>query len=67
MKVERLMMKDEGKRLKDEGRMLKDEGLRLKGVLRTDRRTDICDCRVAFATEKVHFMGGHPVGPSHIF
>ena len=32
-------MKVEG-RLKDEGRMLKDEGLRLKGFLRTDKRTD---------------------------
>ena len=39
-------------RLKDEGRMLEDEGLRLKGVLRTDGQTDICDCRVAFVTEK---------------
>ena len=45
--------------MKDEGRMLKDEGLRLKGVLRTDEQTDeqtdICDCRVAFATEKLMF------------
>ena len=32
--------------------MLKYEGLKLKGVLRTDRQTDICNCRVAFATEK---------------
>ena len=32
--------------------MLNDEELRLKGVLRMDGWTDICDCRVAFATEK---------------
>ena len=32
---------------------MKDEELRLKGVLMTDERTDICDCRVAFATENI--------------
>ena len=50
--------------------MMKDDDFKLLRGFdygRTDRRTDICDCRVAFATEKVHFMGGHPVGPSHIF
>ena len=44
-------MKDEWWKMNVERWMLKDEGLRLKGVLRTDERTDICDCRVAFATE----------------
>ena len=28
----------------------------MKGVLRTDRQTDICDCRVAFATENYQFQ-----------
>ena len=47
----------------DEGWMKNDEGWRLKDydfkLLRgladwqTDRQTDICDCRFAFATEKV--------------
>ena len=40
MKDEWWKLKDEEWRLKDEGWMLKDEGLRLKGVLRTDERTD---------------------------
>ena len=50
MKDEGWKMKDEGWNMKDECWMLKDEGLRLKGVL-TNEWTDICDCRVAFATE----------------
>ena len=41
---------------------MKDEDFKLLGgfALRlTDKRTDICDCRVAFATEKVtHFLFG---------
>ena len=44
------MMKD------DEGWMKDDEGWWFQAVegfcRRTDGRTDICDCRVAFATEK---------------
>ena len=58
--------RDEWRVMKDEWRMMKDEGwmmqyddfklLRGFDLWRTDRRTnertDICDCRVAFATEK---------------
>ena len=38
----------------DEGRMMKDDDFKLFrgfGDGRTNGRTDICDCRVAFATE----------------
>ena len=49
-------------KLIDEGRMLKDEWLRLKGVLRTDKWKDICDCRVAFATGK-HYVQRNKVSP----
>ena len=35
---------------------MKDDDFKLLGVLLHDRQTDICDCRVAFATEKVHFV-----------
>ena len=42
--------------MKDEGWMKKDEGWWFQAVegfwWLTNRRTDICDCRVAFATEK---------------
>ena len=62
--------KDEWRMTKDDWRMMKDERWRmddddfklLKGFAlrltdrRTDRRTDICDCRVAFATEKLAFQ-----------
>ena len=54
--------KDEWRMMENEWRMMKDEGWRMKDddfkLLRgfdngqTNRRTDICDCRVAFATEK---------------
>ena len=37
--------------MEDEGWNMKHEGWRLKGVLRMDEQMDICDCRVAFATE----------------
>ena len=52
LKVAKWRITDEGWRLKDERWKMKDEG---RGVLITDRQTnrltDICDCRVAFATE----------------
>ena len=40
----------------DEGWMIKDDDFKLlRGFAnkRTDGQTDICDCRVAFATEKI--------------
>ena len=49
------MMKDEWKMIKDEGWMMKDDDFKLlRGFADwwTDGWTDICDCRVAFATEK---------------
>ena len=43
------------KNVKDELWMMKDEGWWFQAVEgfwgQTDKRTDICDCRVAFATE----------------
>ena len=40
----------------DEGWKMNDEGWWFQAVegfcFKTDERTDICDCRVAFATEK---------------
>ena len=51
------------RKMKDESRMMKkDEGwwfLAVDGFwFMTDEQTDICECRVAFATEKsVHFLG----------
>ena len=76
------MKSDEGWMKSDEGWMKNDERWRmqyddfklLKGfdLWQTDERTDICDCRVAFATEKCeisHFffssetfpkISGHP-------
>ena len=47
-------MKGEGWMLKDEGLMMKDDGFRLLMGLadrQTNKWTDICECRVAFATE----------------
>ena len=41
--------------MKDEGLMMKDDDFKLLrgfGDGRMNERTDICDCRVAFATEK---------------
>ena len=51
----RLKVEDEGWRLKDEGGgmvMLKNWFWKAGGVLVTNGLMDICDCRVAFATEK---------------
>ena len=53
------MMKDEWRMMKDERWMMKDDDFKLlKGfaLWRTDRRTDICNCRVAFATENIKTM-----------
>ena len=50
------MMKDEWRMIKDEGWMMQyDDFKLLRGfdLWQTDERTDICDCRVAFATENV--------------
>ena len=45
------MMKDELRMMKDERWMMKDDDFKLlKGF--AFGRTDICNCRVAFATEK---------------
>ena len=41
----------------DEGCMMKDDDFKLlRGFadLQTDKRTDICDCKVAFATENIN-------------
>ena len=49
------MMKDEWRMMKDEWRMMKDDDFKLLmgfGYRWTDRLMDICECRVAFATEK---------------
>ena len=46
MKVEERMMKNEGGKMKDEGW----EGFDNR---QTDKQTDICDCRVTFATENL--------------
>ena len=46
-------MKVEGCMMKDEGLKMKDEGFGGFDNRQTDRLTDICDCRVAFATEKM--------------
>ena len=48
------MMKDEWTMMKDEWSMMKDNDFKLLRGFdngQTNRRTDICDCRVAFATE----------------
>ena len=49
-------MNEEGWRIRDEGWRMKDEGWWFQAVegfcdWLTDRRTNICECRVAFATE----------------
>jgi len=49
-----MMKNDEGWMKYDEGWMMKDDDFKLLRGFdngQTDRRTDICDCRVAFATE----------------
>ena len=56
------MKKDEWKMIKYEWRMMKDERWMMKdddfkllkgfALGQTNERTDICDCRVAFATGK---------------
>ena len=71
MKDEWRMMKDEWRMMKDEWKIMKDEWWRRMisscwGVLLTDRqmdermneRTDICESRVAFATEKIAIQMG---------
>ena len=48
---EKWWMKDEWKMMKDEGWMMKDDDFKLLRGFdygQTDKRTDICDCRVAF-------------------
>ena len=48
------MKNDEGwmkENTKDEELMMEDDDFKLLRVLMTDRQTDICECRVAFATE----------------
>ena len=51
--------KDEWK-MKDEWWMMNDEGWCFQAVegfcRQTDRRTDICECRVAFATENMQWL-----------
>ena len=59
MKVEGWRLKNKGWMMKDKGWMMKDrldddlfEGFKLlRGF--DDRLTDICECKVAFATEKI--------------
>ena len=54
MKNDEVWMKDEWRMMKDEGWMMKDDDFKLlMGFCDwlTDKRTDICECRVAFATE----------------
>ena len=54
----RKMKNDEGWRMNEEGWGMNDEGLWFQAVEGfwwwTNRRTGICDCRVAFTTEKRH-------------
>ena len=55
IKDEWIMMKNEWRMMKDERWMMKDDDFKLlKGFAlgQTNERTDICDCRVAFATGK---------------
>ena len=55
IKDEWRMMKDEGWRKNDEWWGMNDEGWWFQAVegfcRRMDKQTDICDCRVTFATE----------------
>ena len=57
---ERWMKNDERWMKNDEGWRLNDEGWWFQAVMGfcwlTDRRTDICECRVAFATENIIFQ-----------
>ena len=58
MKIDEGWMKnDAGWMMTDEGWVMNDEGWRFQAVegfcFLTDGRTDICECRVAFATEKL--------------
>ena len=56
MKNDEGWMKDEWRMMKDERWMMKDDDFKLfRGFEdgQTDERTDIGDCRVAFATEKL--------------
>ena len=48
--------------------MISDEGMidfKLFWVMLYDRQTDICDCRVAFVTEKylLHYIVNVPIKP----
>ena len=55
MKDEWRMIKNDEGWMKDEWRMMKDDDFKLlKGFAlgQTNKQTDICDCRVAFATWK---------------
>ena len=48
------MKNDEGWKMNDEGWWFQAvEGFRFMTNEQTDGRTDICDCRVAFATENL--------------
>ena len=53
----------EGWMKNDEEWKMNDEGWWFQAVegfcFKTDERTDICDCRVAFATEKTFITGMH--------
>ena len=56
MKNDEGWMKDEWGMMKDEGWMMKDEEFKLlRGFAswRIDKQMDICECRVAFATENM--------------
>ena len=57
---EEWMKNDEGWMKNDEGSGMNDEEWWFQAVegfcRRTDGRTDICDCRVAFATEKYYWI-----------
>ena len=51
------MKNDEGWMMNDEGSwFLAAEGFWFMTDKRTDKRTDICECRVAFATEKESWL-----------
>ena len=54
MKNDEGWMKDEQRMMNDEEWMMKDYDFKmLRGFDNRDRQTDICECRDAFATEKL--------------
>ena len=57
MNDESWKMKDDGWKMKDESWKMKDSGWRGFEDRKTDKRTDIFDFRVAFATEKIIELG----------